>query len=44
VDHLAKYEIPRYMTTMTEPLPRTGSGKLLKRELRLQAIAELGLG
>ncbi|MBL6634626.1 MAG: acyl--CoA ligase [Ilumatobacteraceae bacterium] len=43
VNHLAKYEIPRYMKTMTEPLPRTGSGKLLKRELRLQAITELGL-
>ena len=44
VDHLAKYEIPRYITTMTEPLPRTGSGKLLKRQLREDAIAELGLG
>ena len=44
VDHLAKYEIPRYITTMTEPLPRTGSGKLLKRQLREDTIAELGLG
>lgn len=44
VDHLAKYEIPRYITTMTEPLPRTGSGKLLKRQLRDDTIAELGLG
>ena len=44
VDHLAKYEIPRYITTMTEPLPRTGSGKLLKRQLRDDTIAELSLG
>ena len=44
VDHLAKYEIPRYMTTMTEPLPRTGSGKLLKRQLRDDTVTELGLG
>jgi long-chain acyl-CoA synthetase len=43
VDHLAKYEIPRYITTMTEPLPRTGSGKLLKRQLRDDTITELGL-
>ena len=44
VVHLAKYEIPRYITTMTEPLPRTGSGKLLKRQLRDDTITELGLG
>ena len=44
VDHLAKYEIPRYITTMIEPLPRTGSGKLLKRQLRDDTITELGLG
>jgi long-chain acyl-CoA synthetase len=44
VDHLAKYEIPRYITTLTEPLPRTGSGKLLKRQLRDDTITELGLG
>ena len=44
VEHLAKYEIPRYITTMTEPLPRTGSGKLLKRQLRDDTITELGLG
>ena len=44
VDHLAKYEIPRHITTMTEPLPRTGSGKLLKRQLRDDTITELGLG
>lgn len=41
--HLAKFEIPRYITVHTEPLPRTGSGKLLKRELRDVAVADLGL-
>ena len=41
--HLAKFEIPRYITVHTEPLPRTGSGKLLKRELRDIAVADLGL-
>ncbi len=42
--HLAKYEVPRYITAQTEPLPRTGSGKLLKRQLRDDTIAALGLG
>ncbi len=32
-DHLAGYKCPRSVTFMAE-LPRTGSGKLLKRELR----------
>ena len=41
--HLARYEIPRYISMRTEPLPRTGSGKLLKRQLRDEAVAELGL-
>jgi long-chain acyl-CoA synthetase len=41
--HLAKFEIPRYITVLTEPLPRTGSGKLLKRQLRDEAVAALGL-
>ena len=42
--HLAKFEIPKYITVHHEPLPRTGSGKLLKRQLRDDAVAELGLG
>ena len=41
--HLAKFEIPRYITVHHEPLARTGSGKLLKRQLRDEAVAELGL-
>jgi len=40
-DHLAKFEIPRYVRTARQPLPRTASGKILKRELREQAISEL---
>jgi fatty-acyl-CoA synthase/long-chain acyl-CoA synthetase len=32
-EHLAGYKIPRSVSFMSE-LPRTGSGKLLKRELR----------
>jgi acyl-CoA synthetase (AMP-forming)/AMP-acid ligase II len=31
--HLAAYKVPRSVTFMGE-LPRTGSGKILKRELR----------
>jgi acyl-CoA synthetase (AMP-forming)/AMP-acid ligase II len=32
-EHLARYKCPRSVSFMNE-LPRTGSGKLLKRELR----------
>ena len=38
--HLARYEVPRYIFVHDGPLPRTGSGKLLKRELRDQAVAK----
>ncbi len=38
---LARFEIPRYITVATEPLPRTASGKILKRELRDAAVAGL---
>ncbi|MFN0186996.1 MAG: AMP-binding protein [Aquabacterium sp.] len=41
---LARHEVPRYLRLLHEPLPRTGSGKILKRELRLQALAALGIG
>ena len=36
---LAKFEIPRYFTFAEGPLPRTASGKILKRELREAAIS-----
>jgi acyl-CoA synthetase (AMP-forming)/AMP-acid ligase II len=32
-EHLAGYKVPRSLSYMTE-IPRTGSGKILKRELR----------
>jgi long-chain acyl-CoA synthetase len=42
--HLARYELPRYVARSTEPLPRTPSGKILKRQLRDEAIARLADG
>jgi len=40
-EHLARHEIPRYFRILDEPLPRTASGKILKRELRSEAVAAL---
>jgi long-chain acyl-CoA synthetase len=39
---LARFEIPRYMHFAETPLPRTASGKILKRQLREEAAARLG--
>ncbi|HEY0817682.1 MAG TPA: class I adenylate-forming enzyme family protein [Rhizobacter sp.] len=39
--HLAKFEIPRYIERAHAPLPRTPSGKILKREIKQAAIARL---
>jgi long-chain acyl-CoA synthetase len=39
--NLSRYEVPRYIRVSTEPLPRTESGKIFKRQLRETAIAEL---
>ena len=39
--HLAKFEIPRYIARADAPLPRTPSGKILKREIKQAAIARL---
>jgi long-chain acyl-CoA synthetase len=41
--HLAHYELPRYLVRAAAPLPRTPSGKLLKRQIREEAIAQLGI-
>jgi long-chain acyl-CoA synthetase len=38
---LARFEIPRYLHCVDAPLPRTASGKILKRELRESAVAGL---
>jgi len=39
--NLARFEVPRYILISDEPLPRTASGKILKRDLRERAVAEL---
>jgi len=41
---LAAFEIPRYIRVSAAPLPRTASGKILKRQLREEAARALGLG
>jgi acyl-CoA synthetase (AMP-forming)/AMP-acid ligase II len=40
-DRLAQFEMPRYIQAHTVPLPRTPSGKIFKRQLRDEAVAEL---
>jgi long-chain acyl-CoA synthetase len=39
--HLARFEVPRHLRIATAPLPRTASGKILKRQLRDEAVAQL---
>jgi long-chain acyl-CoA synthetase len=41
-EHLARHEIPRHLRMLDTPLPRTASGKILKRELRSEAVSALG--
>jgi long-chain acyl-CoA synthetase len=38
-ERLAGFEVPRYIFVREAPLPRTASGKILKRELRKEALA-----
>ncbi|MFN0184093.1 MAG: class I adenylate-forming enzyme family protein, partial [Aquabacterium sp.] len=40
-EKLARFEVPRYIVLARQPLPRTPSGKILKREIRVAALAEL---
>ena len=40
---LAKFKVPRYVHQQLAPLPRTASGKILKRDLREDACQRLGL-
>jgi long-chain acyl-CoA synthetase len=40
---LARFEIPRYLRFAREPLPRTASGKILKRQLREEALGDADL-
>ena len=42
LQHLAKFEVPRYIRVADAPLPRIASGKILKRQLRDEAIASPG--
>jgi long-chain acyl-CoA synthetase len=38
---LARFEIPRYFHFASDPLPRIASGKILKRQLREEAVSRL---
>ena len=38
-ERLAKFKIPTYVWQQQQPLPRTASGKILKRELREQILS-----
>ncbi len=40
-ERLARFEVPRYIHFADSELPRTASGKILKRQLREEAIARL---
>jgi long-chain acyl-CoA synthetase len=42
-ERLAKFKVPRYVYQQQAPLPRTASGKILKRDLREEACQRLGL-
>ena len=39
LEHLARFEVPRYLRKSATPLPRTASGKILKRQIRDEALA-----
>ena len=42
--HLARHEIPRYIFTTQQPLARTATGKVLKRELRIEGVERVQNG
>jgi len=39
--HLARFELPRYIVKADAPLPRTPSGKILKRQIKTAALAQI---
>jgi long-chain acyl-CoA synthetase len=41
--HLARFEVPRYILKSIQALPRTPSGKILKREIRGAALKQLAI-
>jgi long-chain acyl-CoA synthetase len=38
--HLARFELPQHVVLARQPLPRTPSGKIFKRQIRLEALAQ----
>lgn len=40
--HLARFELPRHVVLTKQPLPRTPSGKIFKRQIREMALVEIG--
>jgi long-chain acyl-CoA synthetase len=40
-DKLARFEVPRYIRVVAEPLPRIATGKILRRQLRAEHAAQL---
>jgi len=42
--HLARFELPRHVVLATQPLPRTPSGKIFKRQIRETALAQIERG
>ena len=43
-EKIAKFKIPSYVWFQQEELPRIASGKTAKKQMREEAIKELGLG
>ncbi|MDT7748089.1 MAG: steroid-24-oyl-CoA synthetase [Pseudonocardiales bacterium] len=41
-ERLAGFKVPRYVVFRSAPLPRTATGKVLKRDLRAAVISEVG--
>ena len=41
LQHLARYEVPRYIVVSDAPLARTPSGKILKRAIREAALGQI---
>ncbi|REK05922.1 MAG: fatty acid--CoA ligase [Acidobacteria bacterium] len=41
-ERIARFKIPRYLRFEPAPLPRTASGKILKRQIRQEALSSIG--
>jgi steroid-24-oyl-CoA synthetase len=39
-EQLAPFQVPAHIWLVTEPFPRNGAGKMLKRELRARFVGE----